>query len=144
MDVTAAEGFSMVEGFITLLFIVISGVGGLVVNSLKDSIKSGNKELAGKVTKLEEYLNVRIKDVEDANTLRVNKLEENSRRDDDGVKDLIKDAEDRSTKEMDRRISNVENLHGKIERESGSIRDKFEGLLSRLAFLEGKGSKSET
>ena len=69
---------------------------------------------------------------------RITKLEENSRRDDDIVKNLLLEAEDRVTQEMDRRIKNVVELHRKIEDESRRLYDKHENNVKEIFELKGK------
>lgn len=65
---------------------------------------------------------------------RIDKLEEISHRDDRSI-------EERGEKEMNRRIENVVELHGKVERSQAECRRESKELLERLAKLEGRLEK---
>jgi len=78
------------------------------------------------------------KDLRDQCFQRIDKLEENSRRDDETVKELIKEAENRMTVEISARITNIVELHKKTEKIYDALLNKNERLLDRLSNLEGK------
>jgi len=77
-------------------------------------------------------------DIKEELNNRIAKLEENSRRDDDGVKELIKDAEQRMHGEINARVRNIVELHAKIEKNTEILTQKHEDVLERIARLEGR------
>ena len=91
-----------------LIYLVIVGVGGLVINNLKD----------------------RIKELEKSTDAKIEEVKTISRRDDDSL-------ERRNEKEMDRRIENVVALHAKVEKAQNNCTASQLNLGERVANVEG-------
>lgn len=68
---------------------------------------------------------------------RIDKLEENSRKDDNDIKVLLNNTENRTRYEIDARIKNITDLHSKVEHNTERVQDKYENVLNRIGRLEG-------
>lgn len=98
--------------------------------------------LAGALKFVYSRLEKDTKDLKEGVNNRIDKLEENSRRDDDTVKDLVKEAEARMSSEITARIRNIVELHQKSEKINETLTNKIETLIDRISKLEGKAERS--
>ena len=94
--------------------------------------------LAGAVKFVYTRLEKDTKDLKEGLENRIDKLEENSRRDDDNVKELIVESEARMSSEITARIRNIVELHQKTEKINETLSNKIELLIDRIAKLEGR------
>ena len=139
------EYFGFIELFVTLIGVAVR----FVYTTLKEKDQSNFDDLLGKIVTLEKNLSRRLesldKTLHDANKNnkveilnRVDKFEETSKRDDEMVKELIKESEGRMREEISARIRNIVELHQKIEGILTLTTSKHEMLLDRVAKLEAK------
>jgi hypothetical protein len=99
---------------------ILMAILGVVVKFIYNSLTKADSDLKEELSK------------------RIDKLEENSRKDDNAVKELIKDAESRMHGEINARIRNIVELHAKIEKNSETLTSKHENVLERVSKLEGR------
>lgn len=131
------EAYSIVEmiGSIITVSVVL---GGILVKYFNSQLASAVKVLDDDIKSLRVELTNAIDKVDDNLNDKITKLGETSVKDDNDVRQSLKEAESRTTGEMDRRIGNVEGLHGKIEQGWRATQRTFDGLLAKCSKLEGR------
>jgi hypothetical protein len=133
-----------VSEYVGVADIMITLVGGFVVfvyNTLTKADKDNKEDVVNRVTTLQSSLVGQFNVLKEEMVNRIDKLEENSRRDDETVKELIKEAEARMSMEIVSRIKNIVELHKKAEDIYDKLLLKYEGVLDRVSQLEGKFQK---
>lgn len=121
-----ADTFGMAESIIGAFALLIGGWITLLVKNERDSrvkdIKAVNARIDGIQKEIKEFRATIKRELDD--------IKASSEKDDDKVTFTV-------TKEMDRRIINIEQLHAKLE----VCMEKLAKALERVAYLEGLHAK---
>jgi len=117
-----SEGFGMAESIIGAFALLIGGWITLLVKNERDSRVKDIKAVNARIDGLQKE----IKEFRDAIKRELDDIKATSEKDDDKVTFTV-------TKEMDRRIVNIEQLHAKLE----ASMEKLSKALERVAYLEG-------